>query len=79
MQVLAGGINVLQLEGKYRFWEPKYVRWALDQSPDIDLRQEFVLQSANRAGGIDPELIKPGRFDVILLGDIPVSQFKPDN
>ena len=39
--VLSGGVSVLEIEGKYRFWEPKYVRWALDQSADIELSQIF--------------------------------------
>lgn len=73
--VLAGGINVLEIEGKYRYWEPKFVRWALDQSPDIDLSQLFLIDSSGRKAEISADILKPGRFDVILLGDVGASQF----
>ncbi|MBY0587026.1 glutamine amidotransferase [bacterium] len=75
--VLSGGISVLEIEGKYRFWEPKYVRWALDQSPDIALEQLFLLeQNGNR--GFPDELLEPGRVDVFILGDIAARQFTAD-
>jgi hypothetical protein len=67
--VLSGGISVLAIEGKYRFWEPKYVRWALDQSPDISLDQ-FYLQEGSQKQSLPEEYLVPGRVDVFLLGDL---------
>jgi uncharacterized membrane protein len=75
--VLSGGISVLEIEGKYRFWEPKYVRWALDQSPDIALEQLFLLEQQGSRGFPD-ELLEPGRVDVFILGDIAARQFTAD-
>jgi hypothetical protein len=72
--VLSGGISVLEIEGKYRFWEPKYVRWALDQSADIALEQLFLLEQQG-SGGLPKELLEPGRVDVFILGDIAAKQF----
>lgn len=74
ISVLADGVSVLQVEGKYRFWEPKFVRWALDQSPDIELTQLFLLDTAGNAAEIPPEVFQPGRFDVIILGDLPANR-----
>ena len=76
--VLSGGISVLEIEGKYRFWEPKYVRWALDQSADIELSQVFLLNEGGARAKLPDEMIQPGRFDVIVLGDIASSQLSPD-
>jgi uncharacterized membrane protein len=73
--VLAGGVSVLQVEGKYRFWEPKFLRWALDQSPDIELTQLFLLESGDRRAPFPAELLEPGRFDVLILGDVAAAQF----
>ena len=75
--VLAGGISVLHIEGKYRYWEPKFLRWALDQSPDIELSQLYILDPSNPQAKIDPELFVPGRFDVVILGDINSTYFGP--
>lgn len=75
---LAGGISVLEIEGKYRFWEPKFLRWALDRSPDIELTQLYLLDSSGTASTIPPELLQPGKFDVILLGDVAARQFTVD-
>lgn len=76
--VLSGGVSVLAIEGKYRYWEPKFLRWALDQSPDVDLSQLFVLDQQGRQGTIPPDIFEPGRYDVILLGDIAAKQFTKD-
>ncbi|MFO0947531.1 MAG: glutamine amidotransferase [Planctomycetota bacterium] len=76
--VLAGGLSVLEIEGKYRYWEPKFLRWALDQSPDIELSQLFLLDNAGREETIPPEVFAPGRFDVIILGDVNSNRFKPE-
>lgn len=73
--VLSGGVSVLEIEGKYRYWEPKFLRWALDQSPDIDLTQLFLLEQGERRAEIPDDLFQPGRFDVLVLGDVAANQF----
>lgn len=76
--VLAGGISVLHIEGKYRYWEPKFIRWALDKSPDIELNQFFILDTAGNKNEWPEDLFKPGRFDVIILGDVNSNQFSAE-
>lgn len=72
--VRAGGISVLHIEGKYRAWEPKFIRWALDQSQEISLNQLFLLDTDGRTMQVADDLFQPGRFDVIILGDVRASQ-----
>lgn len=72
--VLPGGISVLYIEGKYRYWEPKFIRWALDESPDIELTQVFLLDQQGNQNPFPPDLLQPGRFDVIILGDMARTQ-----
>lgn len=78
VSVLGGGLSVLAIEGKYRYWEPKYLRWALDQSPDIELNQLFLLGADGKVEPIPEGIFAPGRFDVIILGDVPASRFPSD-
>ncbi|MGL4462379.1 MAG: VWA domain-containing protein, partial [Planctomycetia bacterium] len=73
--VLDGGLSVLQIEGKYRFWEPKFIRWALDQSPDVELTQLFLLDDGDK---LPADALKPGSFDVVVIGDCPASRFTGD-
>lgn len=76
--VLAGGISVVEIEGKYRYWEPKFLRWALDQSPDIELSQLFLLDSVGREEKAPADLFTGGKFDVYILGDVASNRFTPD-
>lgn len=73
--VRSGGIRVVEIEGKYRYWEPKFLRWALDQSPDIELNQLFLLDTAGKNAPAPPDLFAPGGFDVFILGDVPSNRF----
>lgn len=73
--VLSGGISVLEIEGKYRYWEPKFLRWALDQSPDIELSQLYLLDSTGKEETLPPDFFAPGKFDVVILGDVSRRRF----
>jgi hypothetical protein len=75
--VRSGGISVLHIEGKYRAWEPKFIRWALDQSPDIELNQLFLLDTDGRTIPVSDDLFQAQRFDVFLVGDVRSSQLQP--
>lgn len=79
VSVRAGGISVLEIEGKYRYWEPKYLRWALDQSPDIELEQLFLLEQGSGRQQVPAELLEPGRYDVIVLGDVSAAHFDAES
>jgi hypothetical protein len=74
VSVRSDGLSVVHLEGKYRFWEPKFVRRAIDQSPDIDLTQVFLLDEAGRPADLPDDLFVPGKFDVVILGDLPAAR-----
>ena len=74
--VLPGGLSVLYVEGKYRFWEPKFIRWAVDESPDIELSQIFVLAPSGRPNEIPNDLFQRQKFDVVILGDVSADQLR---
>ena len=78
--VLPGGLKVLYLEGRY-WWEPKFVRRALDGSPQIQV--DFFRVDAQNAATRPPDLAKrlagdPDRPDVIILGDLDSQAFQRD-
>jgi hypothetical protein len=78
VQVLKGGLKVLYVEGGFRV-EQKFIRRALDASPDINV--DYI-----RIDPRDPEnrpvdlgdRLKPGKYDVYILGDVDSSAFKDD-
>ena len=75
VQVLKGGLNVLYIAGALRV-EEKFIRRALDSSPDI--QTDYV-----RIDPRDPQnrpvdlaaRFKPGKYDVYILGDIDSTAF----
>jgi len=76
VQVLDGGLNVLYVEGALRV-ESKFIRRALDASPDVKV--DFVRLDARdpasvRAADLSARL-KPGRYEVYILGDVDASAF----
>ncbi|MBN2021419.1 MAG: hypothetical protein JW809_01375 [Pirellulales bacterium] len=74
--VRAGGLNVLYIEGFPPRVDTKYLRRALDASPDVDV--DFVSLSARSRPGDLADRLKPGRYAVIVLGDVDASLFTPD-
>ena len=75
VNVLKGGLNVLYLEGTYRV-EQKFIRRALDASPDIHV--DYVRLDARDKPGDLRDRFKPGKYDVYLLGDIDSSAFSAE-
>jgi hypothetical protein len=78
VNVLKGGLNVLYLEGTVRP-ETRFLRRALDASPDISVR--FVRIDPRRAEtrpGDMSEWFKPGKYDVYILGDLDATAFRGD-
>ena len=78
VNVLAGGLNVLYIEGGFRV-EQKFIRRALDSSPDINV--DFIRidprDPTNRPVDL-AERLKSGKYDVYILGDVDSSAFKGD-
>jgi uncharacterized membrane protein len=65
------GISVLYVEGKYRSWEPKFIRYALGQEPTIRLFEAVRLtDDAPPPGEADLFQFEKQHYDVIILGDI---------
>lgn len=70
VSVLKGGLNVLYLEGALRV-EQKFLRRALDGSPDIEV--DYLRIDARHPETRPPDLaerFEPGRYDVYILGDL---------
>ena len=73
--VLKGGINVLYLEGTPRA-EQKYLRWALDAWENIELDYHEIDALSTEPFDADAEnWFKPGKYDVIMLGDLDSQAF----
>jgi hypothetical protein len=78
VNVLGGGLNVLYLEGALRP-EAKFLRRALDASPDINvLSQRIDAQRPETRPGDMPQWFQPGKFDVYILGDLDATAFQAD-
>lgn len=76
VNVLAGGLNVLYLEGALRV-EQRFLRRALDASPDIHV--DYVRLNPRRPEDRPSDLgsrFLPGKYAVYLLGDLDASAFR---
>lgn len=74
------GISVLYVEGKYRAWEPKFIRYALAQDPNIRLF-ESVRVTDDAPGATEASLydLDKQHYDVIILGDISARRLSAGN
>jgi hypothetical protein len=76
--VLKGGVNVLYLEGALRA-DQKFLRRSLDASPDIKVDYQRLVGPDGQHHSIDlKERLKPGKYDVYMLGDVDASMFTSD-
>jgi uncharacterized membrane protein len=65
------GISVLYVEGKYRAFEPKFIRYALSEEPSIHLFETVRLTDEPIGPAeADPFQFETRHYDVILIGDI---------
>jgi hypothetical protein len=78
VNVLKGGLKVLYIEGGFRV-EQKFIRRALDASPDINVDYIRIdpRDPANRPVDL-AERLKPGKYEVYIIGDVDSSVFKGD-
>ncbi len=75
VNVLGGGLNVLYIEGSLRV-EQKFIRRALDASPEINVDYLRIDPRRPETRPTDmAELFKPGKYDVYMLGDLDVKAF----
>ena len=79
LTVLEGGLRVLYLEGEPR-QEQKFIRWALDTSPDIDLDfQWFPSRLRKDWPVLLGDTIPKGNYDAYILGDLDSAALGADN
>jgi uncharacterized membrane protein len=70
------GLSVLYVEGKFGSWEPKFIRNALSQVPNIRLFQSVRL--SNEPGPAeDKDLFQFSKqhYDVVIIGDVSARRF----
>ncbi|MDX1947323.1 MAG: glutamine amidotransferase, partial [Pirellulaceae bacterium] len=79
LTVLEGGLRVLYLDGEKRF-EQKFVRRALNASPDIELDDRIIDRRTQGSWPIDlGRDLTDGKYDVFLLGDLDAQALGPAN
>ncbi len=65
------GLSVLYVEGKYRAWEPRFIRHALSQDPRIRLHEAIRLRAeTGPTTDADWFQLDKQHYDVIIIGDI---------
>ncbi len=70
--VVAGGLNVLFLQGSNWSWDYKYMMRSLATSPDIQVEGIRILAAAQGQNGEVPDAeFAPGRYNVFVLSDLP--------
>ena len=84
LTVLEGGLRVLYLDGEKRF-EQKFLRQALNASPDIELDDRIIDRRAldrGAAGGAALDLatdLAAGKYDAFILGDLDAKALGAEN
>jgi hypothetical protein len=70
LTVLEGGLRVLYVDGEKRF-EQKFIRRAINASPDIELDDRIIDRRSSKKGPVDfgPDFIS-GKYDAFILGDL---------
>ncbi|MEX2173241.1 MAG: glutamine amidotransferase [Pirellulaceae bacterium] len=79
LTVLEGGLRVLYLDGEKRF-EQKFLRRALNASPDIELDDRIIDRHSRKQWPVDlgPDLTT-GKYDAFILGDLEAAALGKDN
>lgn len=73
VDVRSGGGRVLYLEGQPRP-EQTFIRRSLRRFPDLEITYRWISQDSSAQWPIDlGDLLKPGKFDVYIIGDLPAS------
>ena len=80
LTVLEGGLRILYLDGEKRF-EQKFLRQALNASPDIELDDRIIDRRSQKAGQpLDLAAdLAGGKYDAFILGDLDAAALGPDN
>lgn len=71
VDVREGGGRILYLEGQLRP-EQQFIRRALRRFPDLEVTYRWIAADQSAQWPVDlSESLRPGKFDVYLLGDLP--------
>jgi uncharacterized membrane protein len=76
LTVLEGGLRVLYLDGA-RF-QQKFLRWALNASPDIELDHVIIDRRSRWPVDLGIDLTS-GKYDAFILGDVDAKALGTDN
>src|SRR5581483_10489848 len=80
LTVTKEGLSVLYVEGKYRAWEPKFIRYALSQDPRIRLFEAVRLtDEPPPPEQADLFQFDKQHYDVIILGDLSAKRLSGGN
>jgi uncharacterized membrane protein len=79
LTVLEGGLRILYLDGEKRF-EQKFLRRAINASPDMELDERIVDRRSQAQWPIDLGTeITSGKYDAFILGDLDAKALGPAN
>jgi len=77
--VLAGGLNVLFVQGPHAPWEGRFWLRSVATSPDIQADLRILRKPATRtAGELKDEDFAPNRYNVYVLSDLPANFLTAD-
>jgi hypothetical protein len=77
LTVLEGGLRILYLDGEKRF-EQKFLRRAINASPDIDLDDRIIDVRGKARWPVDlSEDLKPNKYDAYILGEVDAAALGP--
>jgi uncharacterized membrane protein len=77
LTVLEGGLRILYLDGEKRF-EQKFLRRAINASPDIDLDDRIIDVRSKARWPVDlSNDLKLGKYDAYILGEVDAAALGP--
>ncbi len=78
VSVQSGGLAVLYLAGPGTVWEQKFITRSLDAAQEIQVTLRLLRRPVSEdPSALPDEELTPGKYDVILLGDIPAEFLTP--
>lgn len=76
--VQSGGLAVLYLAGPGTVWEQKYLTRALDAAQEIQVTLRMLRTPVSEdPSALPDEELTPGKYEVIILGDLPANYLTP--
>ena len=76
LTVLEGGLRILYLDGEKRF-EQKFLRRAVNASPDIDLDDRIIDKRSKLPVNLGTDL-RPDKYDAYIMGEVDAAALGPE-